>query len=356
MAQDSLSPCRFPLVSIIIVNYNGGDLLQDCLASIVRQDYPSFEVFLVDNASTDTSLYQVETRFPQVKLIRSEVNRGFAAGNNLAAEQVSGDFLAFLNPDAVAEPDWLSELVYYLLANPAAGLATSKILLLSNPDRINTCGNQIHFTGIPSCRGWMQPADSMNQVEEVCAVSGAAFLIRAEVFKEIGGFDESFFMYAEDTDLSWRARLIGARCFFIPASVAYHRYEPRFSPEKSYYLDRNRYQVLLKNFHRKTLLILLPALALSEVITWGFAIVSGREHLLAKLRVYKWLAQHYCDIIKTRQKIQNERCVQDDRILANCTHRLNYELASERWIARASRYIFDPIFWASYRIALRFCK
>ena len=333
-----------PKVSIIIVNHNGRQHLEACLTSVLNQTYPDYEVILVDSGSTDRSAEYVEQRFGQVRLVRAGENVGFGCANNLGGRLAAGEYLAFLNPDTVVEPDWLQPLVRTLQRHPAAGLATAKILLCSQPDRINTCGNQVHLTGIPSCRGYMLPADSLDQLDEVCSVSGAAFVIHRRVFEQIGGFDTGFFLYAEDNDLSWRALLAGYRCLYVPDSVVYHDYAPRFGPDKYLYLERNRYQLLLRNLRRRTLLLLAPALVLAELVTWGYAWVRGRAHLRAKLGSYGWLLANWPAIRRGRRRIQARRQAPDREILRRCSHALAYDLAGQGRTARLGRILFDPLF------------
>ena len=265
--------------SIIIVAYNAQAYLEKCLLSVLETSGTNREVILVDNASADRSAEIAAQKFPQVRIIRNEHNLGFGQGNNLGAQWATGDYLVFLNPDTIVEPGWLEALITALEDNPRAGLATSKILLLNDPERINTCGNTIHLTGLTLCRGLRYSKAAFSQRESVAAVSGAAFAIRRELFEQLGGFDEDFFLYMEDTDLSWRARLAGWDCLYVPESIVLHDYTLRLTPHKVFYQERNRYLMLLKCFRWPTLLILFPALLLAEFVTWGFVIKSDREHL-----------------------------------------------------------------------------
>nr|MDA8219853.1 glycosyltransferase family 2 protein [Dehalococcoidales bacterium] len=193
-------------VSVIVVNYNGRPHIGQCLHSLLADRRQDREIILVDNASTDGSADYVEQAFPQVRLIRNERNEGFGQANNLAAGVANGNYLAFLNPDTVVEPNWLDPLIATLEANPQAGLATSQVLLLSDPKVVNTCGSEVHQTGLTLCRGMGEPRDAFPLIEEVDAVSGAAFAMPRYLFWALGGFDPDFFLYMEDTDLSWRAR------------------------------------------------------------------------------------------------------------------------------------------------------
>lgn len=366
-------PQSMPKVSVIIVNYNGLAHLEACLTSVFAQAYPNFQVIVVDNGSTDGSAEFVEHHFPEVKVVRTGVNLGFGCASNLGAQAdiafpTRGEYLAFLNPDTVVEPNWLEPLVQALEHNvsesPTAseapmdeiGLATAKILLHSQPDRINTCGNEVHFVGFPACRGWMLPSHKLMSTEDVFSVSGAAFVIRRVVFDKIGGFDGRFFLYLEDNDLSWRARLAGYRSICVPDSLVYHKYEPNFDQDKFFYLERNRYVMLCKNLYWRTLWLLLPALILAEVIAWGYAMLQGKAHMRAKLRAYQSLWTLREEVMERRRTVQAYRQVSDRDILRHCTYRPSYNLAYAGRIAELAGAVFNPLFFACHRFVLAFTK
>lgn len=341
-----------PRASVIIVNYNRREYLEECLRSLLDEDCLGYEVILVDNASTDESAEYVEQVFPEVSVIRNEANRGFGQGNNVGARRARGTYLAFLNPDTVVEPGWLEALITALEADPQSGLATSKILLLADPKRINTCGNEVHYTGLTLCRGMGMSHKAFTDLTEVSAVSGAAFGMRKEIFEALGGFDETFFLYMEDTDLSWRARLAGYRCVYVPQSVVHHDYSLRFGVRKTFYQERNRYLMLLKSLRWRTLLVLLPALLLAEVVTWGFVLLRERGHLANKLRAYAWIVKHWGQIMESRRRTQALRRIRDRDLIARCTQRLAFEQTGGGGIARLAHLVFDPLFSVLRRLAL----
>jgi GT2 family glycosyltransferase len=341
-----------PTASIILVNYNGRGYLAPCLRSLLRAAHPGQEIILVDNASTDGSVRYVEQHFPQVWVVRNEANLGFGRGNNRGAQQATGPVLVFLNPDTTVEPGWLEALLAALEADPKAGLATAKILLLDDPARINTCGNDMHLTGLTLCRGMGAERGAFDERAEVGAVSGAAFAIRRDLFDALGGFDEAFFLYVEDSDLSLRARLAGARCLYVPDAVVYHDYALRFGPGKTFYQERNRHLMLLKALRWRTLLVLAPALALGELVTWGFVLLRKREQVGEKLRAYAWIARHWGQVMAARRRTQALRRVRDWDLLAQSTHRLDYGQVGDGRAARLAQAVFDPLFAVWRRVAL----
>ncbi len=341
-----------PRASVIVVNHNGRGYLEGCLRSLLERGGGEDEVILVDNCSTDGSAEVVEQLFPQIRVIRNEVNEGFGRASNLGARQARGAYLAFLNPDTVVEPGWLEPLLAALNADPQAALVTSKILLLGDPERVNTCGNDVHFTGLTLCRGMGAKRKTFRATAEVSAISGAAFAARREVFEALGGFDESFFLYMEDTDLSLRARLAGYHCLCVPASVVYHDYGLRFGPQKTYLQERNRYLMLLKNLRWGTLALLVPSLLLSEAVTWGFVLLRERHRLVTKLRAYVWVVRHWRGIMEKRRQTQSLRRVRDHDLLAALTHRLAFEQTGDGVVPRLAHLLFDPLFLLLHRLVL----
>lgn len=342
-----------PAATIIVVNYNGGEQLVACLASLYADPAAAYyELLVVDNASTDGSGAQAAAGFPQATVLTSPRNLGFGGANNLAAERARGQVLAFLNPDTVVEPGWLAPLLAVLAENPRVGLVTSQIRLLDDRDRINTAGNDVHLSGLTLCRGMGRPASTLAVSAEVAAVSGAAFAIRRELFVDLGGFDADFFMYLEDTDLSLRARLAGYQCRYVPASVVYHDYALHFGPHKVYYEEHNRYRMLLKTFRWPTLLLLLPALLLAELVTWGYVLLRDRPRWPNKLRAYAGVIRDWPAIRRRRRQAQALRRAGDRALLGLATHRLAFEQTGDGFVARAAHRVFDPLFYLWQRLML----
>lgn len=304
---------------MIVVCTNERAYLLDCLPSLLGQDHPDFEVLVVDNASTDGSPELVERDFPAVRLVRNAANLGYVGANNAGFREARGALLVVVNPDTEAAPGWLSALDRGLAAHPEAGLATSRIALFDRRELLNTCGNVVHVTGIGFCRGLNRPLGSYPEPGPVASVSGCAFAIRREVLEEIGGFDEDFFAYVEDTDLSLRAALAGYSCLYVPDSVIYHRYALRMRPQKFFFLERNRLLLLLKHLRPGTLAALLPALLAGEFLTGGFALLRGPGYVAAKLRAWGWIARNRGRIRAGRARVQALRRVPDSQLLALLT-------------------------------------
>lgn len=331
--------------SIIIVNYNTYALLSDCLRSIqpVLSDFD--EVIVVDNQSTAVIDKQIPIAFPWVKYIESERNVGVGPGNNIGAKHAQGQYLVFINPDITVTNGWLDSLINVLESHPGVGMVTPKILIMQEPKKINTCGLDVHITGISLCRSLEQPAESRVDVEEVNAISGTAFIIRKDLFERIGGFDDQVFMYMEDIDISMRGRLAGYTCMFNPNSVVYHKYSLTIGPKKIFFQEYHRYLILLKTYRLLTLLILLPSLILSEIVTWGFVLLRDQKNWKNKLKAYQLVLKNSQHIIKTHRETQLIRKVKDRHLILSQKIRLEYEQTGEGIVSVISHLIFDSLFF-----------
>jgi GT2 family glycosyltransferase len=338
--------------SIIIVAYNSAGVLEKCLRSVVQHLDISAEVIVVDNASVDSSSDVAQRTLPTVKLIELENNVGFGNGCNAGAAVAVGRHLVFLNPDTAVEPGWLSVLTRALDDDETLGAVTPKILLMDAPDKINACGNDVHFTGFPSCHLLEVESAGVQQPASVTSISGAAFAMRRSTFEHIGGFDPEFFLYLEDNDLSWRLWLMGYQCKYMPASVVYHIYSVKVSADKFFYLEYNRHQLLLKNLKTRTLLALSPALFLAELNTWGYAVLRGPGYLVAKFRAVtqaaadwqKWRQAH-----TTRAKLHRQP---DSALLQVCTVNIDYGSVSQGILGRIAASVFNPVYGLLHRFAL----
>ncbi|MEO0881157.1 MAG: glycosyltransferase family 2 protein [Pseudomonadota bacterium] len=212
-----------PWLTVIIVNYNGERFLQGALDSLAAQTEQTFDVILVDNASTDGSLETLKTdHLPRFKLIASEQNLGFAGGNNLAAEQATTPWIALLNPDAAALSDWVAALRAATETHPDVSVFAGATLRMDQPNIIDGAGDAYFGLGLPWRGGFGRPASELPEAGTCFSPCGAAALYRRDVFLSVGGFEERYFCFCEDVDLSFRLRLQGHGCVFWPTAKAYH--------------------------------------------------------------------------------------------------------------------------------------
>ena len=222
--MEDLQQKKWPNVSVIIVNWNGEQFLNQCLSALMNQTVRPHEIILVDNASSDGSV-DIVRRFSCVRLIAFDQNTGFARGSNLAIKEASAEseWIALINSDAFAEPHWLEKLIAATQHNPEFDVFASKLLNARNTSLLDGAGDAYHVSGkvwrlgkdVPA----LEAADSECEVFSPCA---AAALYRKEAFVDANGFDEDYFCYVEDVDLGFRLRLLGYRCLFVPDAVVYH--------------------------------------------------------------------------------------------------------------------------------------
>ncbi|AKB36595.1 Glycosyltransferase [Methanosarcina siciliae C2J] len=288
--------------SVVILSYNSKEDLMECIPSLMSQTYPGFEIIVVDNASRDGSEEFVRTNYPEIKVVQTGKNLGYAAGNNAGFEVAEGEYIVVINPDTVVDSNWLSKLINPFDSDPEIAATTSKILIYSQNEIINTCANTNHYTGLTFCRGFNKPSCEFDSYQEVGSVSGCSFAIRRDILKNLNGFDSDFFLYQEDADLSWRIRFAGGRIMYVPESIIYHKYKLSISPWKEFYLERNRYLILLKNFSSRTLLLLLPALIVTEIVTMGHAVLNGPRYIYSKLQAYLWVIKNIKEILTKRHE------------------------------------------------------
>ncbi|MEW5982070.1 MAG: glycosyltransferase family 2 protein [Acidobacteriota bacterium] len=286
-----LAPEGFsPEVSVVIVNLNGRRWLGPCLAAVAAQKGPTVEVIVVDNASVDGSAAFIGRQFPWVRVVALERNLGFAGGNNAGARIASGRFLAFLNNDTVADPDWLRSLHGALEANPQAGLATSRIVYARDPGVLDSAGDGYTRAGGAFKRGHGEPEINYHDAGEVFGACGAAFMIRKELFEELGGFDEDFFLVYEDVDLSYRAQLLDHRCVYVPEALVIHSGSATLGTASAlavFHGQRNLEWVYVKNTPWQLLLRTFPG---HVVYVAAAALHFGRSgHFIPYLRA-KWAA------------------------------------------------------------------
>jgi len=249
-----------PRVSVIIVNYNGGDRLRRCLEALGRQTFSDFETIVIDNASSDGSVAAAAGAGRAFRLIEAGANLGFAAANNRAAKRARGEWLAFLNPDAYADPDWLAELVAASGRYPWADAFGSTQIDAHTPDRLDGAGDVYHAFGASYRGHYHWPVAALPPEGECFAPCAAAALYRRSVFEALGGFEESFFCYCEDIDLGYRLRLAGGRAVQVADARVLHEgsgVTGKRSDFTVYHGHRNR----VWTYYRCTPLALLVATA-----------------------------------------------------------------------------------------------
>jgi GT2 family glycosyltransferase len=303
-------------VSVVIVGYQSRADLPECLGSVLDQDYPGeTEVIFVDNASTDGSADFVRAAFPGVTVVESGGNAGYAGGTNLGFRRTRGEYLISLNPDTTVDRHFVGALVDSALAHGDRALVTSRILYYGDPEMINIYGNDVNFGLVASCRAIGEPRSHHTTEVDLPSISGTAFLIPRSVLTRIGPFEAKLHLYLEDTDLSLRALLAGYRCVTAPESLVFHKYQLKMGPSKFYYIERNRWVVMLRTYRLGTVLVLLPGLLAIEALVWIGAAKLGRHHLWAKTRSYGGVARMIPAIRRGRRQVRELRRISDRQVL-----------------------------------------
>ena len=239
-----------PIISVIIVDFNSGDRLEKCLKHLTNQSHKDFEVIIVNNGSSDYTAQDLKQFNLNLDLIQAETNLGFAAGCNLAAKSAAGKWLAFLNPDAYADKEWLKEFMNAAHRYADVDAFGSTQINADNPELIDGAGDVYHILGIGyrGYFGWEK--QHLPPEGEVFAPCGAAAFYRAETFNMLGSFDERFFCYGEDVDLGFRLRLSGGRCIQLSKAIIKHEgsgVTGRHSDFTIYHGHRNRIWLAYKN-------------------------------------------------------------------------------------------------------------
>jgi GT2 family glycosyltransferase len=295
-----------PIVSIIIVTHNNQDDIVDCVNSVLlSHGFQSFEIIIVDNASTDKTVEKIEHNFANnelVRLIKNPQNNWYTGGNNIGWQHSKGEMIIILNPDLIVDKFWLSTLVDTYRRHENAGIVGSNVLLFDNPDVVNACGNDIHLTGFVFARFYGEPKNDLMGEEVVAAPSGASFIFSRDKLKAIGRqtpFDTTrFFMDCSDADLALEFLSHGFLCYVAPSSKVFHKFKFKMNPGRLFILESARYQIL-GHFRRKTLFVMLPALIIAELIVWSFVLINDRRLIKSKIKVQLWLFTHFRGIFRS---------------------------------------------------------
>ena len=273
MAKSNLNP----LVSIIILNYNAGNLLLNCVDSVFKSTYPNFEVLVVDNISTDNSHVVCKKKFEKIHLIENKENLGYCEGNNVGIRNANGEFVVILNPDTIVEPNWLNHLMS-AYNEFGEGLYQPKFFSLNEKHVLQSTGNMLHIFGFGFAKDKGKIDDEkMESVEKINYASGTCLFTSKIVLDKIGLLDPFLFLYHDDLDLGWRAAHIGINSFYVPKSIIYHAesYSIKWSSKKFYWLERNRKYCLLTHYSKETYAKMRFSLFLVDLCVWLFYLSKG---------------------------------------------------------------------------------
>lgn len=298
-------------IAVIVVGYNSRSFLKDCFNSLEQSSLRN-HIYFVDNHSSDRSVPFVQKNFPKVTIIDNQANVGFAAGNNVAIKAAiknSYQYLFILNPDTLVDRNCLRNLLDQARSN----IILQPMILIHDGRKtnlVNTAGNVLHYLGVSYVGNYREKVQDITPEKNLAIASGAAMLVPAHVFKKIGYFDTDFFMYHEDVDLSWRARINGLEIKLIPSALVWHKYHFSRNKKKFYYVERNRLKFLLKNYQLRTLLLITPIGLINELLVVAHSLYAG--WFWYKLRANFDLVAGLGSILATRRKIN--RVVKDRQL------------------------------------------
>jgi GT2 family glycosyltransferase len=279
-----------PLISIIILNYNGKHHLQCCFDSILNQSFTDFEIILVDNNSTDSSVPWVKENYSKIKIIENKENLGFAGGNNSALPYASGKWIFFLNNDTELENDCLVEIARDISEKKSNNIAFAPLMVnFDNPTKINSGGDCLY----PWCYGYQHEDLEINDAifsekREIMLACGGGVVFSRELLDKINGFDEDFFLIYEDIDLSLMAKRAKTEFWMLPKAKIKHKgYSTitQYSAQRMYFSERNRFYLKIKHYPFITLLKYSPQIFLCQILSmilWTF-----RGHFLLWLKAHK---------------------------------------------------------------------
>ncbi len=311
-----------PKISVIVVNFNGKKFLKTCLSSILNNDYPNFEVLLVDNNSQDGSVSLVKKFFPRVKIIESRKNLGFAGGNNLGFKKAAGEYLLLINNDTRVGKTYLRDLLQAFKDIPHLACVQPKIVTMDNPDEIDACGS--FLTGSLFLYHYGYRKSSLSEQYQkpfpVFSVKGAAMMIKRSVAEKIGLFDEDFWCYYEESDFCHRCWLFGWECWYYPKALTYHAaggtslkyFENDFIQYQNF---KNKLASFIKNFESVSLIKRLPLYLSINILLSFFWLAGGKpKHFISLYKAIWWNIMNLPSTLKKRKKIQRLRKKSDREI------------------------------------------
>ena len=321
------------IASIIIPNWNGKELLEDCLSSLFAQSFKDFEIILMDNNSSDESIKYVEDNFPQVKIISLHKNFGFAGAINAGVKASKATYVVFLNNDTSAEKDWLSSLVGCANSHQEVISVNSKLLNFYDKKTIDGVGILINEAGQAKSIGWEEQDHGQYEKERyIFGATGGASLFKRVDFIKVGMFDENYFMYSEEVDFAFRAQFQGYKSIFCPKALVYHKHKAtaKKSPQNiEYWQFRNMTQTIIKDF---------PVSILVRKWRWLKIILVHLNTVFYQLKngfwwppflADLWILFHLPKLLSQRKKIQSNIKVSSEYI--------------ENFLDMFQSYLFDGI-------------
>ena len=326
-----------PLVSIIILNYNAGKLLLNCVESILKSDFKNYEIIVVDNNSKDKSHLLCKEKFEEIKLIENSKNFGFCEGNNIGVRNARGEFIIIINPDTTVTPTWINEFLNAQKEN-GDGIYQPKIISLEDKKTILSTGNMIHLFGFGFAKdkGNLK-TKSIENVEKITYSSGTCIFTTKKLFEKIGMFDSFLFLYHDDLDLSWRASMQKIDSFYVPTITVFHKesYNFQWSSKKFYWLERNRKYCILTHYSKETQKKIATELFLLDILVWVSYFFKG--FLLVKIKAELEIRKNKKEIEEKYLELEKIKLISDQEMIK--------KFSDEIWIPKdVSNNFFNKLF------------
>jgi len=307
---------KYPLCSMVVVNYNSKAFLKNCLDSLSKQTYPNCEIIVVDNASTDDSLKIVEN-YPKIKLIKSKTNLGFAGGNNVGIRKSRGKYVVIVDSDVVADENWINELVKVAETDKKIGVVGGKVYhLLHGKKKSNIlqyAGGNLHkflnFYLFTTKTGYnKKDLGQYEKIKETDFVYGCAFLVKRSVINEVGLMDEKYFMYGEEIDWHYRIKEMGYKIVYVPGSKIWHFGSPgvgKVSYKKTYYIQRSNIRVVIKLYEPYWVawyIFFAEPVHIFLKVIYGLLRKTLKDDLRAMYDAIKWNVENINETLNARKK------------------------------------------------------
>lgn len=313
---------KAPLVSIIIINFNGIDYLKDCFESLRKIDYQNWEVIVVDNGSSDGSVEFLEKykKFKSLTIIKNSCNLGFAEPNNQGYRQAKGDYILLLNNDTKVKRDFVKLTVERMAKEPKIGVAQPKIFLMEKAGYLDNTGSFITKTGFLKHEGFLEKDSArFNKEKIIFAAKGACMFIKREVIKKVGLFDKDFFAYFEESDFCWRVWLTGYKIIYFPGTYIYHKLGATSKKMNQFSINyhslKNRLASLIKNLEGyNLLLVLVPHLIILGIIALYYLSSLRFDKTKMVINALWWNIINLRTLIKKRTEVQRFRILGDREI------------------------------------------
>jgi len=351
-------------VGIILINYKdyAEKFMDECWSGLMRQTYPKelTKIYIVDNAATDETHIFLNSNYSSATIV-TRPDGNYAAGNNAGIEQAKNDgceYFVIVNMDVAFESDWLSELVKALESNLQIGIAQSKVLLYEKDELgnslVNSLGNSFHYLGFGFTDGYQKKdkSEAQNVTEIKGYASGCSLIIKREVLDKIGAYDEEYYMYHDDLEFSWRAKLAGYKIVLANRSVIHHKYEFNRSVRMLYYMERNRFLAIFTYYRFRTLIVIFPALVFLEGGMWLYAGMRGWLKTKTRVAGYFLQPKSWTHIIQMRKEVNKYRKISDKEMMVGFKGRVEFQEINNPLL----KYIGNPILNTYFNLIKKLIK